>query len=338
MTLRNSWPGPSGVTTTTDARIVHGGLVEDYVSGTPRAGIFPMNLNPIVTARSDMNVDIAAFQGVAVQFGGPILIANDGTIQLPAVLVSPASGTNFYVVYVKQDEQTSPGTDPDNLPKVGQVLSTVSFAAARATLPTGALELATVQVPSGVAATNASGVTITPTFLYTVAEGGCVPVRNDTELQAWTPADGSEAYQIDVQRAFRRVSGVWRSAGTSLLLAEWHKNIPAGSAGGAALAASGSTLTLTAVPYARAIRLTVMGGALVSSNGDAGLTVTPSTGAWAGGTNTHRVVTAASSSFTDLAYVFYMASLPANTTLTLTMVSASSVTAGYDIHFTVEEF
>lgn len=209
MTLRNSWPGPSGVTTTTDARIDLGGMIDDFVAGTPRVGVFPSNLNAIVTARTDMNVDIAAFAGVANQFGGPILLANDGTIQLPAVLVSPASGTNFYVIYVKQDESTSPGTDADNLTKAGSVLSTVSFAAARATLPTGAFELATVQVPTGVSATNAGGVTITQTFVYTVPEGGLLPVRNSTELAAWTPADGSPAWQLDVGQLWVRQGGAW---------------------------------------------------------------------------------------------------------------------------------
>lgn len=214
MTLRNSWPGPTGVTSTTDARIVLAGLVEGNTSGVARAGVFPTNLSPIVTARSDMNVNIAAFQGLAVQFGGPILIANDGTMQLPAVLISPASGTNYYVVYSKQNEQTAPGTDANNLPLLGAALSTVSFAAARGTLPTGALELATVQVPAGVAATNAVGVTITQTAQFTVAEGGVLPVRNSTELSTWAPADGSLAAQIDTGVLWVRQSGAWVAAST----------------------------------------------------------------------------------------------------------------------------
>lgn len=209
MTLRNSWPGPTGVTTTTDARYDLSGLLEATTAGVARTGLFPSNLSSVVTARSDMNVDIAAFQGAAVQFGGPVLIANDGTAQLPAVLVSPASGTNFYVVYVKQNEQTAPGTDANNLPVFGAALSTVSFAVARGTLPTGALELATVQVPASVSATNAVGVTITQTFTYTAAEGGVVPVRNSTELTAWTPADGSLAWQIDVGLLMVRSGGAW---------------------------------------------------------------------------------------------------------------------------------
>lgn len=209
MTLRNSWPGPTGVTTTTDARYVLAGLVETDTAGVARSGLFPSNLTPVVTGRADMNIDIAAFTGVGVQFGGPVLIANDGTIQLSSVLVSPVSGTNYYVVYVKQNESTSPGTDASNLPVRGVVLSTTSFAAARATLPPGAVELATVQIPSGVSTTNAGGVTITQTSQFTAAEGGVVFARNATQLAAWTPADGSQAYRIDNAALYNRVGGAW---------------------------------------------------------------------------------------------------------------------------------
>lgn len=209
MTLQPSWPGVTGLASTTATRKNLAGLIETDTSGNARGGVFPAHLNALVTARSDMNVDIAAFQAAAVQFGGPILISNDGTIQLPSVLVSPASGTNYYVVYVKQNESTSPGTDANNNLVAGAALSTVSFAAARGSLPTGALELATVQMPSGKTSTNASGVTITPTFQYTAAEGGVVMLRSQTEQDAWTPSDGSWAYRIDEGVTYRRTGGAW---------------------------------------------------------------------------------------------------------------------------------
>ena len=215
MTLRKSWPGPTSVTSTTDARYDLSGLIESNTSGVARAGLFPTSLAAVVTARADLNVNIAAFQAVAVQYGGPILVANDGTAQLPSPLVSPASGTNYYVVFAKQNEQTSPGTDANDLSVFGAALSTTSFALARATLPTGAIELATVQVPSGVSATNAGGVTITQTAQYTTSEGGVLPVRNSTELAAWTPADGSLAWQIDAAALLARRGGQWTPAAPS---------------------------------------------------------------------------------------------------------------------------
>ena len=209
MALTYSWPGPTGLTTTTDARKNLAALVETNSAGVVRSGVFPSHANPLVTARADMNVDVQQFNGVTVQFGGPVLLANDGVAQLPSVLVSPASGNNFYVVYAKQNESVSPGTDANNNRLFGVTLSTSSFAAARALLPAGALELATVQVPSAKTATNQSGVVITPTFLYTAAEGGVVWARNATELAAWTPADGALAYQIDTSQSFQRQGGAW---------------------------------------------------------------------------------------------------------------------------------
>jgi len=219
MALSYSFPGPTGLATTTDGRKAIAGLIVQDASGNTRAGIFPTHTNPLVTATATMNVDIAVFEGAAVQFGGAILFSNDGVAQLPSVLVSPGAGTNYYVVYAKINESTSPGTDANNNRVLGTVLSTSSFATARASgtrmdgsgtgLPTGAVELATVQMPTGKTATNQAGVTITPSFLYTAAAGGVVWVRNSTELAAWTPADGALAFQLDTLVHSRRVSGAW---------------------------------------------------------------------------------------------------------------------------------
>jgi hypothetical protein len=229
--LTYAWPGVTGLATTTHGRRNLAGLIAKDTSGNARAGIFPAHANALVSARGDMNVDIAAFTGVAVQFGGPILIANDGTSQLPSVLVSPGSGTNYYVIYAKQNESTSPGTDASTTVVFGAQLSTTSLAVARAALPTGALELGTVQMPTGKTATNNSGVVISATHQFTAGAGGVVWVRDSTELAAWSPADGSHAYRIDTAQSLRRVGGVW--APERILITE----------GGRALGASTYVLT-----------------------------------------------------------------------------------------------
>ena len=209
MALTYAWPGVTGLATTTHGRKNLAGLIAKDTSGNVRSGVFPAHANPIVSARSDMNVDIAAFTGAAVQYGGPILIANDGAAQLPSALVSPGAGTNYYVIYAKQNESTSPGTDANNNVLFGAQLSTTSIAVARAALPAGALELGTVQVPTGKTATNNSGVVISATCQYTAAAGGVVWVRDATELAAWSPADGSHAFRMDTAQSLRRVGGVW---------------------------------------------------------------------------------------------------------------------------------
>ncbi|WP_294978355.1 hypothetical protein [uncultured Microbacterium sp.] len=209
MTLTNSWPGVGNAATTTDARKNLAGLIETSAGGGVLSGVFPAGVGALVTARADLNVDIQPFQGVAVQFGGPVLLANDGVIQLPSALVSPASGTNYYVVYVKQNEATAPGTDANNNRVAAVTLSTASIAAARGLLPQGALELATVTLPSGKTATNQSGVIIAATHRFTATEGGTVLVRNSSELSAWAPADGATAYQLDTQTFYVRRAGFW---------------------------------------------------------------------------------------------------------------------------------
>ncbi|KQR97701.1 MAG: hypothetical protein J0I33_07805 [Microbacterium ginsengisoli] len=209
MTVRSSWPGPTGQTGTTEARKAISGLFASDSTGAVRAGVLSPVNTQLLVARTDLNVDIAALQAVAVQFGGAILIANDGVVQLPSPLVSPPAGINYYVVYAKQNESVSPGTDPNNTPVVGAALSTSDFATARTSMPTGAVEIGTVQIPSGVTATNASGVAVTTTATYTAAAGGVVLVRNATELAAWTPADSSLAFRLDTGTLYTRAGGAW---------------------------------------------------------------------------------------------------------------------------------
>lgn len=142
---------------------------------------------------------------------------------------------------------------------------------------------------------------------------------------------------LDTGLEYRHDGTGWVRASAARLLGQWHKNVPGASAGGQPLGPSGSTYVIAAAPYARSIRVMGMGGVLPSAIGNGGVSIVPSTGSWAGGTNEHRI-NASPGVFNDLSYVWYMLSLPANTALTLTMTSQSSVTAGYDLHFIVEEF
>jgi hypothetical protein len=219
MALTNSWPGVNVAATTTDARRNLAGMLVKDTTGTARSGIFPAHANALVSARSDMNVDIAVFTGAAVQFGGPVLIANDGVAQLPSALVSPGAGTNYYVIYAKQNESAAPGTDANNNRVLGAQLSTTSLALARAALPAGALELGTVEMPTGKTATNQSGVIVTQTAQYTAAAGGVIWFRTTTERDAATTyADGQLAEVIGDTRLYRSTGGVWKLVNTGLHL------------------------------------------------------------------------------------------------------------------------
>jgi hypothetical protein len=114
---------------------------------------------------------------------------------------------------VKQNESTSPGTDANTNRLFGAQLSSTSFAVARAALPTGALELATVEVPTGKTATNNAGVVITATHQFTVAAGSTLPVRNSTEQAALTHCEGQMIRRLDLDRLYVSETGAWRVAG-----------------------------------------------------------------------------------------------------------------------------
>lgn len=238
MALTPSWPGVSGLATTTHGRKALAGLIVKNAAGVPRSGVFPRHLNSLVTARSDMNVNIGIFEAAAVQFGGAILLTNDATAQLPSSLVSPGVGiTNYYVIYAKQNESASPGTDANNNVIFGAVLSTSSFDTARASgarmdasgtgLPTGAVELATVEMPTGKTATNQSLVVITQTFQYTAAAGGTVVLRSLAETAEWEPADGAMAYRMSASLFMKRQQGAWRD----LAFAEAHGSVSVSASG-----------------------------------------------------------------------------------------------------------
>lgn len=213
MTLRITVPGPTGLATTVDARLDFAGLVVHHADGTPRAGLFPTHDGAIGASRSDMGVDIRRFAGALVRDGGVLLVANDGTatVELPA---APGAGlSRIDVVYAKQNEADYPGsTDPDN-----DAIFGVASGTATGGVPSmpdlsaieGALPLVAVRVPSGVTATNASGVTITDVYPYTASPSGVVLVRNADELDAYDALDGLLANRLDSSDLWRRVNGAW---------------------------------------------------------------------------------------------------------------------------------
>ena len=202
MALTDAFPGAPGVADSVDLRKGLAGLIVRDTAGVARAGIFPRHTNALVTARSDMALDVAAFEGVSVRGGGPLFMANDGVAQSPASATAPASNSRIDVLYFKQNENGYGGfADGVNTPVFGVA---TGVAAASPTKPSiagiaGAVELATVTIPSTATATNSSGVVITQTFQYTAAAGGMVYFRNASDEAAFTlPMQGQVGYRLDL--------------------------------------------------------------------------------------------------------------------------------------------
>lgn len=207
MTVQPGWPAVSGAATFQHIRRSLAGQVVKSAAGVLRKGLLPVATTSLVTGTATMNVAVGAFVAV-LDRNGAVFVPNDGSVN---VLLSsaPASGSRWSIVYVKQRESEAPFSDGADGPVLDKVESTTSEALARAALPAGALELAVVKVDAGSANTNAVGVTITQTAPFTAMEGGAVVVRNDTELQAWQPHDGSLAERIDNAITYKRVGGAW---------------------------------------------------------------------------------------------------------------------------------
>jgi hypothetical protein len=198
VTVIDGFPAQSGVVDPVELRKDLAGLIIRTTAGVARQGIFPRTTTSIVTSLASMNVAVAAFEGAAVRGGGPVFLANDGSVNV-AIAAAPVSNSRIDVVYFRQKEDGYGGfADGSNGPEIDVVTGVAAASPVKPALPTGAVELATVLIPAGVATTNAGGVVITQTYEYTALTGGAIWVRNSTELAALTGFPAStKAYRID---------------------------------------------------------------------------------------------------------------------------------------------
>lgn len=211
MTLRKGLPAKLALTDADDTRYDFSAIFVADTSGVPRAGVTsPVGVN-LVTATGTMNVSVARFQGVAVRDAGVVLLANDGATNV-LLDAAPVSNSRIDLVYAKQNDASSTVTAPDanNVAAFGVAKGTAAATPTKPAIPAGALELATVQIPSTATATNSSGVVITQTAQFTAAAGGVVPFRTKAEMDLWTTAGaGQMAGVIATGGVYGRVAGAW---------------------------------------------------------------------------------------------------------------------------------
>ena len=214
MVLSNPFPGHTTLTTFADLRRDLEGLVARNSAGVMRAGVFPDHLNPIVTGRSDMKVNIGDFRAVQNR-GGAVLLANVGTDTSVTLPAAPGANKRIDLIYVTM--RSAALGDAASTPLFGFVQGTASATPVAPSLPANlstAIPLATVEIPAGATTTLSAGVVISQVYPYTALAGGVVPVRNTVELGAWTPADGSRALCIADGSEYVRRGGVWVGAST----------------------------------------------------------------------------------------------------------------------------
>lgn len=214
MAITQAFPGSPLTVDSVALRKDIAGLVARDSTGVPRAGVFPRSAASIVTGRTDMTVNVTAFEGVSVRGGGALFLANDGTVVVPVAAAPPGNARLDSVIFRQREDGYAGFSDGANAPIIEVIAGQASATPQKPSLTAypGAVELATILVTANATATNT--LTITQTAKFTAASGGIVVVRNPTDLSEWTPVDGSEAYDLSTKLTSRRVSGAWETAST----------------------------------------------------------------------------------------------------------------------------
>lgn len=211
MALRNSLFAVSGKASFLDARRDMSGLfVCDKTTMMPIAGILDRSQDNLVTGNSNsMSVTVHPFNAVLNRYGA-LLIQNDGNVNVP-LAAAPSANSRIDVIYVKQNETRSPMSDASDVPTFGVVKGTASATPTAPTVPVGALALAQVLLPAGVANTASGGVAITQTYIGAAMKGGMLRVQNSSQRDALTSApDGTLVHNVADGCDYIRKDGKWR--------------------------------------------------------------------------------------------------------------------------------
>ncbi|WGD38467.1 hypothetical protein [Lysinibacter sp. HNR] len=191
-----------------------GGLIVRSAAGVIRPGLLHARAPSLVVGTSTMTYSVGTFTAAFARLSGATVLRQAGTVSR-ATTTAPTSNARLDVIYA-----IPPSSDAPQTPEVVVVQGAVAPVASlvKPAIPAGAIELAVAQVSAGATSTQGTGVVITQTAPYTATAGGVVIVRTATELAAWTPADGAEAYCLEDQVKYLRIGGTWAGGGTLMIL------------------------------------------------------------------------------------------------------------------------
>jgi len=175
----------NGATQPLDARMMESARFIRNAAGGVRVGVLWTSgaTGNVVGSTSTMNVVVVAadFLLSRAATDGAVLVTNNGSVNVP-ISAAPSTNSRIDVVWVKQNDSTQ--GDASSTAAFGVTAGTAAASPTKPSIPVGALELATVLVPAGVTATNASGVTISNTFQYAAPFGGPVRYRSEAEMRS----------------------------------------------------------------------------------------------------------------------------------------------------------
>lgn len=267
MTLRKSFIR-NAATSPADARIMLMGLVVNNADGSPRTGVLGSADPSIVSALASMNVRVAAAEFVTSKgrADGVAIFGNDGAVNVP-IDTAPASNSRIDVIYVKHNDDTTGDPNPD--PVFGVAKGTAGASPAKPTIPTGALELATLRIYAGTTAANGGTNTLVNTYQMTAARGGIVAFRTKTGLNAWTTATpGQRAFVIDGGAEYMWNGTAWATpvaAGGVLGYVEKVGTTASIAAGGPFVALSGDASLATTIEVDKPTKVIISAAAYSST-------------------------------------------------------------------------
>jgi hypothetical protein len=207
MTLTKSFIRNAAMTPL-DARLAMMTLVTCDEGGNPRAGVLGDDNAFIVGTTSGMNVSISAAEFVTTKgkSDGVAVFTNNGTVNV-AIPAAPGSNSRIDVIWVKHEDNTT--GDAASLPIFGVTSGAAAASPVKPAIPTGALELATLQIFAGTVATNGGANVLTNTFPMTAARGAPIPFRTRADMDAETDLLIGQLATVIVASGASYSKGLW---------------------------------------------------------------------------------------------------------------------------------
>lgn len=187
-------PSQGGVVYTTEHKLSQNGPMVKDSTGKPRSGVFYAGNASLVTGKTNMSYDVAAFEAAICRgrTKGTSFPTNDAVVNV-ATTAAPGSNSRIDIIYLQQQEYIE--GDASTQAVIGVVQGVAAASPTAPALPSGAIELARAVVPAGITATTSA--TITQTAKFTAAAGGVIPFRNTTERDADTCTEGQAGWLLD---------------------------------------------------------------------------------------------------------------------------------------------
>lgn len=310
-------------TTALDTRKAAAAEVVTDASGNPRLGVLG-DFPSIVTSDAStapMRVAVAKAGLVTQRVAGDGVArwTNDGSVFV--TVTKPGSNSWYVVVWAKHNDDDN--GDANNLPEIGTTTGSAAASPSVPSIPAGATELARVLIPSTATSTQSGGVVITNTYQMTAMSGGVVPVRNGTELAAFSAQDGQLAYQIDIDALVIRRDGAWTGA-------SFKRNymVPIADGDRPNLAAMASQ-ALPALPFANRATIKLIGviGFSATANAEFGANITTTAGTLTNTQSNEQVFCASAAQwypYSNIAYVDRAANQAATLDFTFSAVGGAN--------------